>query len=138
MFIPESIQRLIVEEKVKTDDIGMSNATVFFYGDKILKVQECSAEAENEYRMMQYLRGKLPVPELYAYVIILHSCCTCGINVYTLYSTQYASTNLLCENLLYYFFTQLRFHLLGMLSRICLTYIFCFVCREHLNHATTL
>ena len=39
MFIPESIQRLIVEEKVKTDDIGMSNATVFFYGDKILKVQ---------------------------------------------------------------------------------------------------
>lgn len=67
MFIPESIRRLIVEEEVKTDDIGMSDATVFFYGDKILKMQECSAEAENEYRMMRYLYGKLPVPKVYAY-----------------------------------------------------------------------
>ena len=62
-------------------------------------------------------------------IIILHSCCTCGINVYTLYSTQYASTNLLCENLLYYFFTQLPFSFIGnafpFLFDIHFLFLFC-------------
>lgn len=67
MLLPESIRKLIEEEKAETDNIGMSAASVLFYGEKILKVQECSPEARNEYRMMQYLRGKLPVPAVYAY-----------------------------------------------------------------------
>lgn len=67
MFIPEKIAELVADEACKTDDIGMSEASVLFYGDRILKVQEHNEEAENEYRMMRYLQGKLPVPEIYAH-----------------------------------------------------------------------
>lgn len=67
MQIPESIRRLIADEKAKADDIGMSAASVLFFGDKILKVQECGDESRNEVRMMQYLSRKLPVPKVHAY-----------------------------------------------------------------------
>lgn len=69
MFLPEEIRKLVAEESCKADDIGMSEASVLFFGDKILKVQECNEEAGNEYRMMQYLQGKLPVPMVYAHEI---------------------------------------------------------------------
>ena len=67
MFLPERIEKLVADEVYKADDIGMSGASVLFFGDKILKVQECSEESENEYRMMLYLQGKLPVPTVYAH-----------------------------------------------------------------------
>ena len=60
--IPERIRRLIADEKYETDQIGMSESSVFLFEKKVLKVQEYNDEAENEYRMMQYLHNKLPVP----------------------------------------------------------------------------
>lgn len=65
MLLPEKIRRMVAEEGYKEDDLGMSGASVLIYGDKVLKVQECSAEARNEYQMLRYLQGKLPVPEVY-------------------------------------------------------------------------
>lgn len=47
----------------------MSEASVFMYENKILKIQGYKEEAENEYRMLQYLKGKLPVPSIYAHEI---------------------------------------------------------------------
>lgn len=67
MFLPDKIRALLADEQGTADEIGMSAATVHVYQDRVLKVQECSEEAENEYRMMRWLRGKLPVPEIYAY-----------------------------------------------------------------------
>lgn len=67
MFLPKSIQNLIAGEAFETDHIGMSESSVFIYKNKILKVQENNEEAANEYRMLQYLQKKLPVPFLYAY-----------------------------------------------------------------------
>lgn len=67
MYLPEGIKKLVAEESCKADDIGMSEASVLFFGDKVLKVQEYNGEAENEYGMMLYLQGKLPVPEVYAH-----------------------------------------------------------------------
>lgn len=67
MFLPEKIHKLISEGNCETDHIGMSDASVFLYGDKVLKVQENDEEAENEYRMMRYLQGRLPVPEIYVH-----------------------------------------------------------------------
>lgn len=69
MFLPEKIRSLTADEPYETDDIGMSAATIILYENKVLKVQEYDEEAENEYRMMQYLQGKLPVPYVYAYEI---------------------------------------------------------------------
>lgn len=67
MFLPEGIKKLVADETYKADDIGMSEASVLLFGDKVLKVQEYNAEAENEYRMMLYLQGKLPVPDIYTH-----------------------------------------------------------------------
>ncbi len=67
MFLPDKIKKLIGEESYKTDDIGMSGSCIWIFQDKVLKVQQQGDEAENEHRMMEYLRGRLPVPEVYAY-----------------------------------------------------------------------
>lgn len=69
MRLPEKISSLIADDGYREDDIGMSGSSVRIYRDKILKIQECSEEAENEYRMMRYLRGRIPVPEVYSHEI---------------------------------------------------------------------
>lgn len=67
MFLPENIRRLLADENYEVDGIGMSGSSVLLYKDKVLKVQDDNEEAENEYRMLRYLNGKLPVPALYAH-----------------------------------------------------------------------
>ncbi len=69
MFLPEGIAKLVAGEAYETDTVGMSGSSVLIYGDKVLKVQEYKEEAENEYRMLQYLQGRLPVPAVYAHEI---------------------------------------------------------------------
>lgn len=70
MELPEKIYHLISDEKYLTDEVGMSEASVLMFKDKVLKIQKCSEEAENEYHMMTWLRGKLPLPEVYAYEVM--------------------------------------------------------------------
>lgn len=67
MLLPENIRRLVAGENCESDTVGMSEASVLIYENKILKIQECGEEAENEYRMLQYLQDRLPVPQVYAY-----------------------------------------------------------------------
>lgn len=67
MSLPEKIRSLIANEHYTVDEIGMSASSVLLFENQVLKVQECNEEAENEYRMMRYLQGRLPVPEIYAY-----------------------------------------------------------------------
>lgn len=69
MFLPEKIRSLIADEQYTADDIGMSHASVLLFENQVLKVQEYNEEAENEYCMMRYLQGKLPVPEIYAHEV---------------------------------------------------------------------
>lgn len=65
--LPDKIKNLIAEEAYSIDDMGMSHSTVLLFSDKILKIQEISEEAENEYRAMEWLQGKLPVPKVLGY-----------------------------------------------------------------------
>lgn len=65
-MLPERIKKLIADEGCRTDDIGMSGASVLIYDTKVLKIQEQGEEAENEYHILEYLHGKLPVPRVYA------------------------------------------------------------------------
>lgn len=67
MKLPESISRIIQDEKYEKDDIGMSDSSVMIFRDKVLKIQKLSKEAENEYGMLLYLQGMLPVPQVYAW-----------------------------------------------------------------------
>lgn len=69
MWLPEKIQKLTAGETYQADNIGMSDSSVLLFRDKVLKIQPCGREAETEYRMMLWLRGKLPVPQAFAYEI---------------------------------------------------------------------
>lgn len=69
IFLPEKIRCLTAGKSYRQDEIGMSGSCVLIYEDRVLKIQQHNAEAENEYRMMQYLQGRLPVPAVYAYEV---------------------------------------------------------------------
>jgi aminoglycoside phosphotransferase len=65
--IPDNIKNLIHEEAYSIDDVGMSDSKVIVFDDKILKIPNTSEEAENEFRVMEWLQGKLPVPKVLGY-----------------------------------------------------------------------
>lgn len=67
--LPEKIRKYLPDESYETDHIGMSDSSVFLFRDKILKVQENTPESETEYRMMQWLNERLPVPQVYAHEV---------------------------------------------------------------------
>ncbi len=67
IYIPDNIKNLIREEKYSIDDVGMSDSKVIVFDDKILKIPNTSEEAENEFRVMEWLQGKLPVPKVLGY-----------------------------------------------------------------------
>lgn len=69
MVFPEKICKFVAGENYKTDNTGMSGSSVLIYENKVLKIQEYNEESENEYHMLQYLQGRLPVPKVYAYEI---------------------------------------------------------------------
>lgn len=65
--LPKRIMEMIAGETYESDSIGLSDSSVLIFEDKVLKIQEYNKEAENEYRMLRWLVGKLSVPEVYAY-----------------------------------------------------------------------
>ncbi len=67
MCIPKTIQLLTRAEPFRRDETGMSGSEIRIYEDKVLKIQPCNKNLVNERRMMTWLRGKLPVPEILAY-----------------------------------------------------------------------
>lgn len=69
MMIPRKIRSLIQDERFRTDEIGMSQATVLVFNNQVLKIAEQNDESENERLMMQYLDGKLPVPSVLAHEV---------------------------------------------------------------------
>lgn len=66
MFIPESIRAHLPDEQFNLDSIGRSEASVLQFSDRILKIQKDCNVSANEYHMMRWLQGKLPVPEIIA------------------------------------------------------------------------
>ncbi len=66
MNIPPNIKQLIKDQRYNLDTIGMSASKIMIFDDMVLKIQPEGAEAENERRIMKWLHGKIPVPELLA------------------------------------------------------------------------
>ena len=66
MMIPEQIAASLPEVGGVPEDIGCSGATVIDYGDRFLKVQEDCNVSANEFRMLRWLQGRVPVPRLIA------------------------------------------------------------------------
>ena len=64
--IPDRIKRMIGTDYT-IDQIGMSSASVLLFPKQVLKIQEVGEEARREVQVMEWLRGKLPVPEVICY-----------------------------------------------------------------------
>ncbi len=69
MYIPEEIEKYINKEEAKKDSVGMSGASVLFFEDKVLKIQEAGEEAEREYQVLCWLEDRLPVPKVLCRVV---------------------------------------------------------------------
>ncbi len=67
MDLPEKIKRMLPGQEYTLDQVGMSGASVLLFPDRVLKIQKIGWEPEQEYCMMQWLWGKLPVPRILAY-----------------------------------------------------------------------
>ena len=64
--IPEQIAAHLPGGEGVPDDIGKSGAQVIDYGDRFLKIQaECNVSA-NEYHMLAWMQGRVPVPRIIA------------------------------------------------------------------------
>lgn len=64
MKIPKSIAKLVEMMEYKAETIGMSGASVLIFDDKVLKFEKVSEESNHEVRMMEQMKGKLPVPKV--------------------------------------------------------------------------
>lgn len=67
MKLPQRIAALLKGENYRLDQVGMSRSSVLLFSDRVLKIQESSEEALREYRLMDWLQGKLPVPRVLAW-----------------------------------------------------------------------
>lgn len=64
--LPRSIKELIQTNRYQIDEIGQSGSTVILFEKQVLKIQPVGDETKNEYQVMQWLEGKLPVPKIIA------------------------------------------------------------------------
>ena len=62
--LPEKIRAYLGERGFETDEVGRSASTVLMFDDCVLKISETAPDSVNEWRVMEYLAGKLPVPEV--------------------------------------------------------------------------
>jgi aminoglycoside phosphotransferase len=67
MNLPKRIKEIIGDRQYAEDTVGMSGAQVICFDDFVLKIEELSEEAENEYKMMEWLADKLPAPQIVCY-----------------------------------------------------------------------
>ncbi len=66
-ILPDRIKKIVGERTYTEDKTGMSDSAVLCFGDMVLKIEKENEESDNEYRMLAWLQGKLPVPRLLAF-----------------------------------------------------------------------
>jgi len=69
LYIPEKIRLWIDHKPYSVDDIGMSGNQVLIFDDMVLKIEVSSKSVEAQVQMMQWLEGKIPVPQVLAYEV---------------------------------------------------------------------
>lgn len=66
--LPEEIYGLVKGLEYKENDLGMSDSKVYVFQDKVLKIEKVSEFTRNSVKIMKWLYGKLPCPEVLSYV----------------------------------------------------------------------
>ena len=65
--MPDSIKNALEGLTYEIDSVGMSGSSILLFADRVLKIQEDSAEARNEAQAMQWLAGRLATPKVLAH-----------------------------------------------------------------------
>lgn len=69
MNIPTKIQKIIEGKPFIIDEIGMSGNQVLIFEDMVLKIENNSDSVTKQVEMMQWLKAKIPVPQILAYEV---------------------------------------------------------------------
>ena len=67
IYMPSKIRTLVDKKPFTVDDIGMSGNQVLIFEDMVLKIEDSVASMAEQVQMMQWLKGKIPVPQVIAY-----------------------------------------------------------------------
>lgn len=67
LTLPDNIARLVADKSYTINSTGMSGAQVLCFDDMVLKIERTSVSADDEHRIMSWLQGRLPVPEVIAF-----------------------------------------------------------------------
>ena len=67
IILPSNIAKLLENKTYATDSIGMSNAGVYVYDNKVLKIQPHSDETVNEATMLMFLAERKLAPQVIAH-----------------------------------------------------------------------
>ncbi len=69
MYIPKKIMNIVQGEKPQKDQMGMSGSHVYLFSNWVLKIHETQERVlKKEYEVLRWLKGKLPVPNVLAYI----------------------------------------------------------------------
>lgn len=66
-YIPLNIKKLIDNKPYTVDGIGLSGSEILCFEDMVLKIEKTGEEPERERTMMEWLKGRLPVPQILAF-----------------------------------------------------------------------
>ena len=65
--VPSKIQALIENKTYRVDNIGQSGNQVLIFEDMVLKIEDSTTAMTEQVQMMQWLDGRIPVPQVLAY-----------------------------------------------------------------------
>lgn len=69
LHVPSKIKSLIADKPFTVDDVGMSGNQVLIFEDMVLKIEDDSIFMQKQVEMMQWLEGKVPVPQVLAFEV---------------------------------------------------------------------
>ena len=67
IYMPSKIKSLVDKKPFTIDEIGMSGNQVLIFEDMVLKIEDSVVSVAEQVQMMQWLKGKIPVPKVLAY-----------------------------------------------------------------------
>ena len=67
-MLPKELEKWIGSQCPETDTVGLSVSSVLIYPEYVLKVTPSGNESRTEAAMMEWLKGRLPVPEVLEYI----------------------------------------------------------------------
>ena len=65
--LPDSIKKMIEGKDYQENEIGMSKARIMVFDDSVLKIDPYSKENDETVKVMRWLSGKIPIPEVLAH-----------------------------------------------------------------------